>query len=88
MLVISFLELLPESIKSGSILNTAIDLTTSILLILFFNIFLPHTHFFKEKGTINWQLKTAYLVAFRLILHDIPEGFAMAKSYILAPTLF
>ena len=87
MLVISFLELLPESIKSGSILNTAIGLTTGILLMLFFNIFLPHTHFFKEKGKLNWQLKTAYLVAFGLILHDIPEGFAMANSYILAPAL-
>lgn len=33
------------------------------------------------------MLKTAYLVAFGLILHDVPEGFAMANSYIASPSL-
>ena len=32
-------------------------------------------------------LKAAYLVAFGLILHDLPEGFAMANSYIATPSL-
>ena len=33
------------------------------------------------------MLKTAYLVAFGLILHDVPEGFAMANSYIASPSM-
>ena len=32
-------------------------------------------------------VKTAYLIIFGLILHDFPEGFAMANSYIYSPGL-
>jgi ZIP family zinc transporter len=87
MLIISFLELLPKSIKAGNFLNSAIGIFAGIVLMLSLNIIFPHTHFFKEKGKLSWQLKTAYLVALGLILHDIPEGFALANSYILAPSL-
>ena len=46
------------------------------------------SHIIKEKGKFNSSLlKTAYLVAFGLILHDFPEGFAMANSYIFSPSL-
>ncbi|WP_235373005.1 ZIP family metal transporter [Solemya velum gill symbiont] len=41
-----------------------------------------------EKGSFRPNLlRTAYLVAFGLILHDVPEGFAMANSYIASPSL-
>jgi ZIP family zinc transporter len=30
-------------------------------------------------------VKSAYLVVFGLILHDVPEGFAMANAYIASP---
>ena len=40
---------------------------------------IPHTHLVEEPGIFNSALlRTAYLVAFGLILHDVPEGFAMA----------
>jgi ZIP family zinc transporter len=32
-------------------------------------------------------IHSAYLVAFGLILHDVPEGFAMANAYVAAPKL-
>lgn len=36
----------------------------------------------KKKGAFHQAaLKTAYLIAFGLILHDVPEGFAMARRY-------
>lgn len=87
MLVISFLELLPEAAKTSGIYSTLIALIFGVLLIFSLNFIIPHFHHEKEKGKLSWQVKTAYLVALGLILHDFPEGFAMANSYIYAPAL-
>ena len=87
MLFISFLELLPEAAKATSLFSAFLALILGILFIASLNFIIPHTHFVKEKGKLNWHLRVAYLVAFGLILHDFPEGFAMANSYILAPRL-
>jgi len=87
MLVISFFELIPEAVKASGIIPALIALTLGILLIFSLNFIIPHFHYEKEKGRLPWQVRTAYLVAFGLILHDFPEGFAMANSYIYAPAL-
>ena len=87
MLVISFLELLPEAIKDSGFLPALISAFLGIILIYSLNLIFPHIHFAQEKGVLPWQIKTAYLVALGLILHDFPEGFAMANSYIYAPGL-
>ncbi len=88
MLLISFFELIPESAIAAGISKTLIALFLGILFIGVLNFIIPHTHFVKEKGHIHSHLlKTAYLVAFGLILHDFPEGFAMANSYIHSPSL-
>jgi len=88
MLVISFLELIPESISASGLFPTIISLLAGVGLIGLLNYILPHTHFIKEKGTTNAKLvKSAYLIVLGLILHDLPEGFAMANSYIYSPAL-
>ncbi len=88
MLLISFFELIPESVKAAGIVKTLIALFLGISLIALLNFIVPHTHLVKEKGRIDHHLiKAAYLVAFGLILHDFPEGFAMANSYIYSPGL-
>ncbi|MEA3464219.1 MAG: ZIP family metal transporter [Patescibacteria group bacterium] len=87
MLIISFLELLPEAVKASGFIPALIALILGIFLIFSLHFIIPHTHYVKEKGHLPWQVKTAYLVALGLILHDFPEGFAMANSYIYAPAL-
>jgi len=88
MLLISFFELVPESLTTAGSFKTLIAVALGVLLIAILNFIIPHTHFVKEKGKIKSSLlRTAYLVAFGLILHDFPEGFAMANSYIFAPSL-
>ena len=88
MLLISFFELIPESISAVGISKTLVAVISGVLLIGILNFIIPHTHLVKEKGHIHAHLlKTAYLVAFGLILHDFPEGFAMANSYIYSPSL-
>jgi ZIP family zinc transporter len=88
MLLISFAELIPESLASAGIHSTLIALLSGILLVGALNFIIPHTHMVEERGKLHrGMLKTAYLVAFGLILHDFPEGFAMANSYIHSPSL-
>ena len=88
MLLISFFELIPESVASAGVVETLISIFLGVLFVGVLNLIIPHTHLIKEKGKFNSSLlKTAYLVAFGLILHDFPEGFAMANSYIFSPSL-
>ena len=88
MLLISFFELIPESLGAVGIQRSLIALSLGILLFAALNFLIPHTHLVREKGHLDSHLyKTAYLVAIGLVLHDFPEGFAMADSYIFSPSL-
>ncbi|MGD8484360.1 MAG: ZIP family metal transporter [Thioalkalispiraceae bacterium] len=88
MLLVSFLELIPAAISSSSTRQALIAVITGACLIAFLHWLIPHTHLFKEKGQLNVRMaRSAYLVAFGLILHDIPEGFAMANSFLTSPSL-
>lgn len=49
---------------------------------------LTHTHLIKEYGMIvPAVIKSVYLVVLDLILHDVPEGFAMANAYVSSHSL-
>lgn len=88
MLWISLLELIPESFKSVGIFETIVAFLFGVLIVALLNSILPHTHLCQEEGGLKGRLlKTAYLCALGLILHDFPEGFAMANSYIHSPSL-
>jgi len=88
MLLISFFELIPEAIDETNITITAITCLLGMLVVAVLHWIIPHTHLVEEKGAFNRTLlKAAYLVAFGLILHDVPEGFAMANSYIASPSM-
>ena len=88
MLLISFFELIPEAVNETNITITAITCLLGMLVVAVLHWTIPHTHLVEEKGAFNRTLlKTAYLVAFGLILHDVPEGFAMANSYIASPSM-
>ena len=88
MLLVSFLELIPAAIETSNMSETLVALGFGMLFIAILHWIIPHTHLFKEKGWINVPVaRSAYLVAFGLILHDIPEGFAMANSFLTSPSL-
>jgi ZIP family zinc transporter len=88
MILVSTFELIPESI---AIMGVGATLTSSALgaaLVWAAHLIVPHTHLVEETGTADRALvKSAYLVVFGLILHDVPEGFAMANAYIASPAL-
>jgi ZIP family zinc transporter len=88
MILISVLELVPESI---AITGVSAALTTVILsagVVWAAHLAIPHLHLAGEKAMPDWALmKSAYLVVFGLLLHDVAEGFAMANAYIASPGL-
>lgn len=88
MLLVSCVELIPAAISTSNTKQTIIGVALGALLMAILHWLVPHIHLFKEKGQFNLPLmRTAYLVAFGLILHDIPEGFAMANSFLTSPSL-
>ena len=88
MLLISFLELIPESTAEVGVLHAAATVGLGGLVLFALHLVIPHTHLIEERNGIGARtLKSAYLVVFGLILHDVPEGFAMANSYIASPSL-
>lgn len=88
MLLISLLELIPESVGIMGWPSSLMSFVLGAGLVWAAHLIVPHTHLVEEKGLGDRVLmKTAYLVAFGLILHDVPEGFAMANAYIASPEL-
>jgi len=88
MLLVSFFELVPEALDDAGMGFTLAAVVLGMLIVAALHWIIPHTHLVDEKGAFNQTLvRTAYLVAFGLILHDVPEGFAMANAYIASPSL-
>ncbi len=88
MLLIAGLELIPESLHASSTAKTVVAVIAGAGLVASLHLLIPHFHMVKEEGVIGrHMLRTAYLVAFGLVLHDFPEGFAMANAYVRSPNL-
>jgi ZIP family zinc transporter len=88
MILIATVELMPQSFAA---LGIGVSLTGAVAgaaLVWAAHFVIPHTHLVAEKGAVDTRLiHSAYLVAFGLILHDVPEGFAMANAYMASPAL-
>lgn len=88
MILISVLELVPEAIAAMGVGATLGSAAAGVALVWAAHLLVPHTHLVEEKGIANKTLiRSAYLVVFGLILHDVPEGFAMANAYVASPAL-
>lgn len=88
MLLVSCAELLPTAIAASNTCQALIVLGAGFCFFAMLHWLIPHTHLFKEKGRLNVRvMRSAYLVAFGLILHDVPEGFAMANAFLASPSL-
>lgn len=88
MILISAFELIPESHHSGGGIATGLGVGGGALFLLLANFVLPHTHLVREHGLTDTRLvRSVSLVVVGLILHDVPEGFAMANAYLASPSL-
>lgn len=88
MLLISLLELMPESRVALGLRTTLAGFALGAGLVWSAHLIVPHTHLMTEAGLFDRTLvRSVYLMLFGLILHDVPEGFAMANAYIASPAL-
>jgi len=88
MVLVSMMELIPEAHDSVGALGTGLGVALGGALLWGANLAVPHSHLIREHGQVDTRLvKSIYLVVIGLILHDVPEGFAMANAYIASPSL-
>jgi ZIP family zinc transporter len=88
MLLISGVELVPTSLRSVGAAWTWGGLALGAGVIGALNVVIPHVHLVEERGWLATKmLRTSWLVGLGLILHDFPEGFAMANAYVDSPSL-
>ncbi len=88
MVLIAAMEMLPEAIAAmgaSLTLGTAVSGAAALWAAHFV---IPHIHLVSENcDTDRTLIRSAYLVVFGLILHDVPEGFAMANACVASPAL-
>jgi len=88
MILVSVLDLIPASIAAMGVGAAIGSAGAGAALIWVAHVVIPHTHLVEEKGIADKALiRSVYLVVFGLILHDVPEGFAMANAYVASPAL-
>jgi len=96
MIMLSFLELLFESLKISGLFLAATGFVTGSLVLFFLDFLLPHEHFsVSEKGVIDTKIledagilkRQGLLIAIGISLHNLPEGFAVASGYSYVPKI-
>jgi ZIP family zinc transporter len=88
MILIPVLDLMPESIAIAGVVGAVTTAILSAAVVWAADLALSHFHLAEANGMTDKALiKSAHLVVFGLILHDIPEGFAMANAYVASPAL-
>jgi ZIP family zinc transporter len=72
-------ELVPVSASEVGLVRSLVAVALGAAVVASLHAIIPHTHLFSATGKLDPSLlRSAYRVAFGLILHDFPEGFAMA----------
>ena len=86
MVLVSALELIPEAQEAVGTPGAGLSTVLGAALLWGANLAIPHSHLVREHGQVDTRLvRSVYLVVTGLILHDVPEGFAMANAYIASP---
>jgi ZIP family zinc transporter len=88
MILIATVELVPESVGEVGLLGSLATFALGAAAVASLQVIVPHTHPTEDADRFDAHLlRGAYLVAFGLVLHDLPEGFAMANAYVASPSL-
>ena len=86
MIMLSFLELLFDSLKMSGLFSAAAGFISGSLVLFLLDVLLPHKHIVSEKGAIDAKmLRTGMLIAIGISLHNLPEGIAVASGYSYMP---
>ncbi len=77
MLGVTFLMLVPESLKAGGFL-CFIGFAVGSLVFLFLDFIIPHIHIVESRNSL---LRLGTLIAIGIAIHDLPEGFGIGSGY-------
>jgi ZIP family zinc transporter len=89
MLLISFLNLLAESLDLTSYLNVSIAFAIGSIMMIIADTFLPHLELGKKEDGIikSKQLLSGLMILIGITLHNIPEGVIISTGYSHLPQL-
>jgi len=88
MLVIVFMELIPEALKQVNSFLLILGLLLGIGMFLLLDVMLPHYHpATGEDGRQYRYLNKGYLIASGIALHNLPEGLAIGAGFAASPSL-
>lgn len=82
MLVVVFLELLPEAFEIGSYLHGVIGLLLGIVILYLLDAYFPHKHHYSDECRAGRFKKMGVLLGIGIALHNIPEGLAIGAGYV------
>jgi ZIP family zinc transporter len=89
MIVIAFMSLLFNAMSIGPHIWVAASFIGGALVMLFFDIFVPHQYLSKEcsgRGKEKQDMmKVGILVILGMTLHNLPEGAVVAVGYMMSP---
>jgi ZIP family zinc transporter len=84
MLVIAGAELVPAAVRQAGAASTAGGVALGASVIAALHVLIPRVHLFEEHGVLDASmLRASTLVALGLVLHDFPEGIAMALPAVM-----
>jgi len=83
MLGVTFLMLVPESLKAGFSPCFA-GFATGSLLFFLLDFILPHVHIIESRNSL---LRLGTLIAIGIAIHDLPEGFGIGSGYGISGSL-
>lgn len=88
MILVSAVELIPAAHGALGAGAAGLAVASGAGFLWLANLAIPHTHIVREHGLADTRLvRSAYLIVAGLVLHDVPEGFAMANAYVASPSL-
>jgi len=85
MIVISFTGLIIPALKISSFSIVALGFAIGVILVILTDRLLPHEHLikgFEGSEALRRKLKAAWLIAFAIIIHNLPEGAAVGAAIV------
>jgi zinc transporter, ZIP family len=87
MLVVVFMELLPESFEMASFIYGVIGLILGIIILYLLDAYFPHKHHYSDECREDRFRKMGVLLGVGIALHNIPEGLAIGAGYVSSEAL-
>ncbi len=87
MVLITLFEVGPVATAQTGLVSSIVAIATGVAAFALISYTVSHTSTFVAHGARDRRLRTAYLVTLGIVMHNFPEGVALADTFIAAPTV-